>query len=143
MREFRAASLLVACLVLSSCVTEPRSRTTAESSSAVTLSGYAASGGATITIQAVDQNTGNLVTLGTAPSSMSGMPFTTSGGTHYTVYPWSYPAGVLASKYWSPQTIVPDLATNQGHLEITASSGPSPFRTFSQDAFDASIGAGL
>jgi hypothetical protein len=143
MREFRNALLLVGCLVLAACVTEPRSRTTAESSSAVTISGYTGSGGATVTIQAVDQNTANLVTLGTAPSSMSGMPFTTSGGTHYTAYPWSYPAGVLAPNYWSPQAIVPDLATSQGHLEITASSGPSPFRTFSQEAFDASLGSGL
>ena len=143
MRGFLSAPLLILCLVLASCVTEPRSRTTAESSTSVTISGYAASGGATVTLQAVDQNSGNIVTLGTAPASMSGMPFTTSGGTHYTAYPWSYPAGVLPPNYWSPQTIVPDLATAQGHLEITASSGSSPFRTFSQEAFDASLGSGL
>jgi|GEM_PF-3253351 len=121
-------------LGLCACVTSPHSRTAAESSDPVTLSGYAASAGETITIQAVDQNTGNLVTLNTVKAAMTGTSYKTSGGTPYTLYPWSYPAGVVATHFWSPQSIVPGLATGQGHLELFASAGGSNFDTFSQAA---------
>ena len=141
-RFFVVISALSA-LMLAGCVISPRSRTAAESSSPVTLSGYTSVGGQVITIQAVDQNTGNLATLGTAISSMSGMPYTTSFGAHYTLYPWSYPAGVLANKYWSPQSIVPDLATSQGHLELFASVGAFQFPTFSQAAFNSVLASGV
>ncbi len=143
MGEFRVALVLVASIILTSCVIAPHSRTTAESTAPVTLNGYAASAGATVTLQAIDQNTGNPVTLGSVPASATGTTFTTSGGSHYTLYPWSYPAGALAPNYWSPQTIVPDLATAQGHLEITAASGTAPLRTFSQEAFDALAASSL
>jgi hypothetical protein len=122
-----AALSAASILALTACVTNPLSRTPAESSNPVTLSGYTLVAGQTITIQAVDQNSGNLVTLGTAPSATTGTPYTTSGGTHYTLYPWSYAAGVLAPNYWSPQSIVPDLATSQGHLELVASAGNTAF----------------
>jgi len=84
--------------------------------------GYTVFPGQTITIQAVYQNTGNLVTRGTATSATSGIPSKTPGGTNYTLYPWSFDAGVLPANFWSPQPIVADLATSQGHLEIFASA---------------------
>ncbi|HWA88796.1 MAG TPA: hypothetical protein VG889_02090 [Rhizomicrobium sp.] len=127
-------AFLALCGLLAGCVVSPHSRIAAESSAPVTLSGYAPSGGETITIQAVDQNTGALATLGTVPSSMSGSAFKTSTGTPYTLFPWSFQAGVLPPHYWSPQTIVPGLATGQGHLELVASGGGSGFDTFSTEA---------
>lgn len=130
-------------LALAACVTNPLSRTPAESSNPVTLSGYALAAGQTITIQAVDQNTGNLVTLGTTPSAMAGASYTTPGGAHYTLYPWSYAAGVLSAHYWSPQSIVPDLSTSQGHLELVASAGVTTFDTFSPPAFNSVIASGM
>jgi hypothetical protein len=54
----------------------------------------------TITIQAVDQNTGNLVTRGTAVSATSSVPSKTPGGTNYALYPWSFDAGVLPASFW-------------------------------------------
>jgi hypothetical protein len=137
---FLAFSVLT--LMLAACVTSPPSRTASESSGAVTLSGYATSGNQTIAIAAVDQNGGSLMPLGNATSSMSGMPFTTSGGTPYTAYPWSYPAAVLPKNYWSPQTIVPDLATSQGHLEIVASVNGNPFNTFSHAVWNSATSSG-
>jgi len=74
---------------------------------------------------------------------MSGTPYTTSTGTPYTLYPWSFNAGVLPANYWSPQAIVPDLATSQGHLELTVSGGGHTFATFSQAAFNALLASGL
>src|SRR5262249_32057308 len=44
--------------------------------------------------------------------------------------------------FWSPQSIVPDLATNQGHLELFASAGSFAFRTFSQAAFNSVLASG-
>jgi hypothetical protein len=137
MLRIRTPFLLMACLPLVGCVTNPLSRIGAESSNAVALSGFAASPGEAVTIQAVDQNTGNLVTQGVTNAAMSGYSFKTSGGTPYTLYPWSYNTGVLAPNYWSPQSIVADLATSQGHLEITASSGSDTFDTFSPAAFSS------
>jgi hypothetical protein len=129
-------------LALAACVTSPSSRTQGDSGSAITLKGYTTSGKQQIKIEAVDQNTGSLVQIGTATSDMSGMPFTTSGGTPYTAYPWTYTAGVLDKKYWSPQDIVPDLATAQGHLEIVASANGNVFNTFSQDAMNSVMSSG-
>ena len=76
--------------------------------SPVSLQGYTVFPGQRITIQAVDQNTGNLVTRGTAISATSGFPTQTLGGTNYSIYPWSFDAGVLPANYWSPQSIVAD-----------------------------------
>ncbi len=146
MTKLRAiVSLLVisaVSLALAACVTSPSSRTPGESDAAVTLKGYTTSGKQTITIEAVDQNTGALVPLGTTKSEMTGMPFITSGGTPYTAYPWTYPAGILDKKYWSPQNIVPDLATAQGHLEIVASANGNLFNTFSQAAMNSVLSSG-
>jgi hypothetical protein len=142
MLDFRTAVLLVACLALAGCVTHPLSRTKAESSKAVTLSGYTVSAGQAVTIEAFDQNTGNLAPLGTATAAMSGTAYKTSSGTPYTLYPWSFDAGVLPANYWSPQSIVADLATSQGHLELVASGGGFTFRTFSEAAFNAVLASG-
>jgi hypothetical protein len=142
MLRIRTAFLLVACLPLGACVTSPLSRTDAESSNAVTLKGYALSPGQTITIQAVDQNSGNLDTRGMATSAVSGTSYKTSSGTSYTLYPWSFNAGVLPANFWSPQSIVADLATSQGHLEMFASSGNTIFDTFSEAAASSALGSG-
>jgi len=64
--------LLAAIVPLAGCAISPLSRTDAESTSAVTLKGYTLFAGQTVTIQAVDQNTGNLDTRGTATAAMSG-----------------------------------------------------------------------
>jgi hypothetical protein len=95
-----------------------------------------------ITIQAVDQNTGNLVTRGTAISATSGFPAQTLGGTNYLIYPWSFDAGVLPANFWSPQSIVADLATSQGHLELFASSDGNNFYTFSPAAWNSVVLSG-
>ena len=132
----------LAILALSACVMSPHSRSTAESSDPVALNGYAPTLGETITIDAVDQNTGNLAPLGTAKSVMPGMPFVTPGGFHYTLYPWSwsYPAGMVPQNYWSPQlSDLPDLGTSQGHLELVVSDGGAPFHTFSEAAFNSAM----
>ena len=135
MINVRSVFVLAACLPLLACVASPSSRTASESSSAVSLTGYTLFPGQTITIQAVDQNTGNLVTRGTAVSGTSGVPSKTPGGTNYALYPWSFDAGVLPANFWSPQSIVADLATSQGHLEIVASADGNNFDTFSLAAW--------
>jgi len=142
MLRIRTALLLFGCLPLMACVTSPLSRTGAESSNPVTLQGYAESAGEAVTIQAVDQNTGNLVTQGVTQAATSGLSFKTSGGSSYQLYRWSYNAGVLPPNYWSPQSIVADLATSQGHLEIFASAGNNDLATFSQAAFHSALASG-
>ncbi len=142
MLNIRTAVVLSACLILAACVTSPLSRTPAESSAAVTLNGYVGSAGQVVTIQAIDQNTGNPDTLGSVPAAMSGTPYKTSTGTSYTLFPWTFPAGALPAKYWSPQSIVPDLATSQGHLEIIATAGGKPLDTFSQAAAKSALASG-
>jgi hypothetical protein len=142
MLSVRPVFTLVACLPLLACVASPSSRTGTESSNSVSLAGYAGFPRQTITIQAVDQNTGNLVTRGTATSATSGTVFKTSSGTSYTLYPWSFDAGVLPSNFWAPQSIVPNLATSQGHLEIFASAGGNNLYTFSQAAFNSLLASG-
>ena len=142
MRSIRTALLLVTHLLLTACVISPLSRTNAESSNAVTLKGYTLFPGQAITIQAVDQNTGNLDARGTATSAMSGTSYKTPSGTSYTLYPWSFDAGVLRANFWSPQSIVADLATSQGHLEMFASVGDSNFVTFSEAAASSALASG-
>ncbi|MGC2591409.1 MAG: hypothetical protein WA425_05765, partial [Xanthobacteraceae bacterium] len=144
MLGIRSFSIFIACccaFVLADCpplfaaaVTSPSSRTVGNPANAVTLKGYVEKAGQTVTIQAVDQNTGELVTLGTTKAAMSGTAHTTPSGTHYTAYPWSFPASVLALKYWAPQKIVADLATSQGHLELFATAGGQNLDTFSAAA---------
>ena len=112
MISVRPLLILTACLPLVACVAAPYSRTDSESSAPVSLQGYTVFPGQRITIQAVDQNTGNLVTRGTAISATSGFPAQTLGGTNYSIYPWSFDAGVLPANFWSPQSIVADLATS-------------------------------
>ncbi len=129
------AFLLAACLpLLAAAVTSPSSRTVGNPANAVTLEGYVEKAGQTVTIQAVDQNTGALVTLGMTTAAMSGTSYTTPSGTHYTAYPWTFKAGVLALNYWAPQTVVTDVATSQGHLELFALAGGQYFDTFSAAA---------
>ena len=90
----------------------------------------------------MDQNTGQLVLLGTANSATSATPYTAPTGTSYKLYQWSFDTGVLAPNLWSPQTIVPDLGTGQGHLEIFASAGSQKSNTFSQAARDSWLASG-
>ena len=143
MLPIRTVLAALAFLAVAACVNSPPSRTASESNLDVTLAGVAAGGGAKITIQAVDQNTGTPVTLGHTFAAMTGIPFVTSAGTHYTAFPWTYDAGVLANNYWSPQAPVDDLKAAQGHLELFASDGGLPFRTFSQEADSAAMMSGL
>ena len=118
MFNFRLAFVLVACVSLAACVIDPPSRTSQEFSQPTALAGFVGSPGQDITIQAVDQNSGSLVTLGTATSSPSATPYTAPSGTSYKLYRWSFDTGVLAANLWSPQEIVPDLKTAQGHLDL-------------------------
>ena len=138
----RPLLILTACLPVVACVAAPSSRTASESSAPVSLQGYTVFPGQRITIQAVDQNTGNLVTRGTAISATSGLPAQTLGGTNYSIYPWSFDAGVLPANFWSPQSIVADLATSQGHLELFASSDGNNFYTFSPAAWNSVVLSG-
>ena len=142
MLSIRTAFLLSTYLLLAACVISPLSRTSGESSNAVMLKGYTLSPGQAITIQAVDQNTGNFDTRGTATSVTLGTSYKTPSGTSYTLYPWSFDAGVLPANFWSPQSIVADLATSQGHLEIFASVGNSSFVTFSEAAAVSALASG-
>ena len=127
-----AASCLPA--LAAGAVTSPSSRTVGNPANAVKLSGYVETAGQTITVEAVDQNTGQVVMLGTATAATSGTPHTTPSGKHYTAYRWTFDAGVMASNYWAPQTIVADVATSQGHLELIATAGNETLRTFSAAA---------
>jgi hypothetical protein len=135
--QFRPLFIFTACLPLLACVASPSSRTASEFSKPVSLVGYTVFPRQTITIQAVDQNTGNLVARGTTTSASSGIPSETPGGTSYALYPWSFDAGVLPANFWSPQSIVADLATSQGHLEIFASVDGNNFYTFSAAAWNS------
>ena len=138
----RLVFALVASLSLAACVIDPPSRTSSESSNPTTLSGFVATPGQAVTIQAVDQNTGQLVALGTATSATSATSYTAPGGASYKLYQWSFGADVLPANLWSPQTIVPDLSTGQGHLEIVASAGGQKLYTFSQAARDSWLASG-
>jgi len=139
---FLAACLFIACSPLGGCVISPPSRTAVESSKGVVLNGYTLSPGQKITILAVDQNTGNLETRGAATTAVHGTSHKTSGGTTYTLYPWSFDAGVLPAKFWAPQSIVENLKTSQGHLEILASAGSNELITFSEAAAKAAAASG-
>ena len=145
MRSIRRLFVLAACSLVSivafcppvlaaGAVTRPSSRTTGNPADAVRLSGYVETAGQTVTIAAVDQNTGQAVALGVATAKTSGTAHTTPSGKHYTTYRWSFDAGVLAANYWAPQTIVADVATSQGHLELIATAGNETLRTFSAAA---------
>lgn len=142
MFSIRFVFALVAGLPLAACVIDPPSRTSSEPSNPTTLNGFVGTPGQAITLQAVDQNTGQLVLLGTANSATSATPYTAPTGTSYKLYQWSFDTGVLAPNLWSPQTIVPDLGTGQGHLEIFASAGGQNLNTFSQAARDSWLASG-
>jgi hypothetical protein len=142
MSRVRLVFVLFACAPLVACVIDPASRTSSESSSPVNLSGFVLNPKQAITIQAVDQNTGTLVTVGTATSAAIATSYKAPSGPSYKLYPWSFDTGELAPNLWSPQTIVPDLATSQGHLEITASAGGEKLYTLSQAARDSWLASG-
>jgi hypothetical protein len=145
MLRIQPASILVACLLVltvaaglpvSAQVLSPFSRTAAGSAGNVTLQGYAVAPRQKVKIEAVDQNTGKLITLDTVAAAKSGTAYRAPSGTKYILYPWTYKAGVLAANYWSPQSIVADLSTSQGHLELRASVGTNTIlETFSKPAF--------
>ena len=142
MRNLRTVFLALACLALASCVVSPPSRTAAESNLSVTLQGFALGNALPIKVQAVNQNNGSVDTLGMATFVGPGIPHTTSGGTMYTLFPWTFTTGVLDKKYWSPQDIIDELKTAQGHLELFASNGGKNFATFSPGASAAAMAAG-
>ena len=97
-------------------------RTDASSGDSVTVSGYVTSSGQTVAIQALNQNTGKFDLIDTMPVTASGQTYTLPSGASYTIYPWSY-SHVYPPIYWSPQNIVPNLTTSQGHLELSAAAG--------------------
>jgi hypothetical protein len=146
-RILRTALLLIAGLSLVACVTSPLSRSAWDSTKPVALSGFLLAGGQPVNIAAVNQNTGALVPLTTVTSSTMGMSQTDSTGNTYTLYPWSFNAGVLPPQYWSPQSIVDftsatvgDLQTAQGHAEIFATTNDNiPLATFSPGAAAAAM----
>lgn len=127
--------LLLACCSLSACVWNPPNRTNSESTNTISLSGYAPSG-STVTLTARNLNTNAIETIGTASASAS--PAVT------TPVPLSHWSATLtpAARFWAPQSAVVDgtprslngLATSGGRIEITASSGSAPFKTFSAAA---------
>ena len=149
MLSVRALFILTACLCVfipaaclpasAAAVTSPSSRIAGDPANDVTLAGYVETAGATVTIQAVNQNTGDLVTLGTTTAATSGTSYTPPSGTPYTAYAWSFDAGVLALNYWAPQSVVADVATGQGHLELIASAGGQTLATFSPAALAAAL----
>jgi hypothetical protein len=109
-----------------------RNAASAQSNESVTLSGYVLVPGQTVTIWAVDQNTGDRVFLSTTQASKSGKSYLVSPHGQspgffpphvqsYTLYPWRYETGVLAANYWAPQQLAADIAASQGHLELFAS----------------------
>jgi hypothetical protein len=123
MLRVRRVLALGACLLLVACVLSPLSRTATESTDPVNLAGFVESPNQTVTIEAVDQNSGQPIAVSSATSASSGFPYTAPSGAKYTMYPWSRNLGVLAANYWAPQSIVPNVANSQGHLEIFASVG--------------------
>jgi hypothetical protein len=145
MRSVRSVFTLVACLSglvlaglpLVADVLSPSSRTSADSTKPVTLSGYVTSPGQTVTVQAIDQDTGSFAPLGTTTAASTGKSYTPSSGPSYTLYPWTYNAGMLAPNYWAPQKIAPNLATSQGHLELSAVAAGPALGTFSPAALAA------
>jgi hypothetical protein len=131
-------------------VLSPSSRTAAQSGAAVTLSGWVLTAGQSITIAAVDQNTGKTQTLGVVTASNSGKtynPIRCHVSHHdivcrhydYTLYPWSYTsASPLPANYWAPQlSFAVGLPTSQGHLELFALVGGVNLPTFSADALES------
>jgi dienelactone hydrolase len=145
-RDVRPVITLVACLCVQALaclpvlaqVLSPSSRTARGSTDILVLQGYALSPGQKVKIEAVDQNTGNLVTLDTVSAAQSGNSYATSQGVKYKLYPWTYKPGTLAANYWAPQSIVADLATSQGHLELRALIDRTTILpTFSQPALSS------
>jgi hypothetical protein len=119
----------------------PVSRTDVSSGKSVTLSGYVTSQGQTVAIQALNQNTGKFELIDNAPVTANGQTYMLPSGARYTIYPWSY-SHVYPPQYWSPQNIVPNLTTSQGHLELSAAAGGTALGTFSRAAL-ASMHAAL
>ena len=116
---------------------------TPKSTNSVTMSGYVLSPGETVSFQAVDQNTGGLVSQGSTTAASTGSAYKTPEGAAYTLYPWTFNAGTPPANFWAPQSIAPDLATSQGHLEIFASAGGNDLLTFSQPALNSVLSSGL
>jgi hypothetical protein len=123
-------------------VVSPSSRTAvtaAQYGAPVTLSGWVLTPGQTVTIAAIDQNTGTMQSIGSIPASTSGTTYRVNGVPRYTLYPWSYTTtGPLAANYWAPQlSFAAGVPTSQGHLELFASAGGATLPTFSAAALSA------
>lgn len=128
-------------------VLSPSSRTASQSNSSVTLSGWVLAPGQAVNVEAVDQTTGTLQSLGSINAATTGATYHTvrcNPGNHppcktiaYTLYPWSYPAGQLADHYWAPQlSFAAGVSASQGHLELFASAGGVTLPTFSAEALN-------
>ncbi len=117
-------------------VASPHTRSPWDPTQPVTLTGYTQIGNQTITFEAVDQNTRQLVPL---PGSTTSAEADTPGRGHL----WTFNAGVLPPNFWAPQTVPngANLKTSQGHLEIVA-KGRHDFYTFSEDAYQAMMASG-
>jgi prolyl oligopeptidase family protein len=134
--------LLPLCLALvaSGCIWTPNSRTTQESGTPVSLTGFAFSPGEVVTFSATDHDTGAQVTLPcTATASTSPTTYGTATG-----YEWQTTCNPGAS-FWSPQSGLP--ATSLGRLELTAylplplTSSPLHLYTFTSAAATCTIDA--
>jgi hypothetical protein len=103
-------------------VLSPSSHTGGTYKDPIALKGYAPAPGQRVTIHAIDQNTGSLVSLPLwATAKTSGVSYATSSGRTYKLYPWTYDVpATLAANYWAPQSISTDLQSSQGHLELRA-----------------------
>jgi hypothetical protein len=126
-------------------VVSPSSRTPAQSGAPFTLSGWVLTSGQTVNIEAVDQTTGAMQSLGSVNAATSGATyhalrcrlgkFPPCMTVTYTLYPWSYPVGQLTDNYWAPQlSFGAGVSNSQGHLELFASAGGVTLPTFSADA---------
>lgn len=124
--------LTIALLPSAACVWNPTSRTTQESDAGIALSGYAASGDASVSIRAKNPITGLFEPLTTTTSSPDA-----AVTTPYAMYPWSVTV-TAPPKYWAPQQAPSPqhavVAQSAGRLELTAGTGTPTFRTFTATA---------
>lgn len=134
----RRVALACSVLALPGCIWLPSNYTVdQESTATVSIEGYAASGGAVVTISARNANTGNYEAIGTRTSD----PSWSFSSPPYNLYHWAY-SSTVNSKYWAP-TLVPvngqprtlnGLPTSAGQLELQAATGTPAFATFTDSA---------
>ncbi|MDC0722777.1 alpha/beta hydrolase family protein [Nannocystis bainbridge] len=113
------------CLLLpvGACVWTPNSRTSHESSAAISMQGYAATSGSAVQLLARNWNSGAFELVDTATAS------TSASFTGPDMYAWSKTLS-LAAKFWRPD----QAGCSAGRAEIRAVAGGDPFRTFTDPA---------